>query len=195
MAVNLQKGQRISLEKESGQKLSKVFMGLGWDVAKKGGFFSKLLGQGGGDIDLDASCLMFDKDKQLVDVVYFGNLNSSDGSIHHTGDNLTGEGEGDDEVINVDLDRIPPNVQYLVFTVSSYQGQTFNEIENAFCRLVDASTGKEIANYTITGGGDFTALLMTKLYRHNGEWKLQAVGESTNAKTARDLVQPSVAIL
>lgn len=195
MAVNLQKGQRISLEKESGQKLKNVFMGLGWDVAKKGGFFKKLLGNGGDDIDLDASCLMFDKNKQLVDVVYFGHLDSEDGSIHHTGDNLTGEGEGDDEVINVDLDRIPPNVQYLVFTVSSYRGQTFNEIENAFCRLVDANTGKEIANYTITGGGDYTALLMTKLYRHNGEWKLQALGEATNARTAQDLVNPSVAIL
>lgn len=194
MGVNLQKGQRISLEKESGQKLQKVFMGLGWDVAKKGGFLGKLLGRGG-DIDLDASCLMFDKNKRLVDVVYFGNLNSSDKSVQHTGDNLTGEGEGDDEVINVDLARLSPDVEYLVFTVSSYRGQNFNEIENAFCRLVDANTGKEIANYTITGGGNYTAMLMTKLYRHNGEWKLQAVGESTNAKTARDLVQPAAAIL
>lgn len=193
MSVNLVKGQRISLEKEAGGSLSKVFMGLGWDVAKKGGFLGKLVG--GGSIDLDASCLLFDKNRQLVDIVYFGHLASNDGSIRHSGDNLTGEGEGDDEVINVDLDKVAPNVEYLVFTVCSYRGQTFNQVENAFCRLVDASGGKEIAKFVITGGGDYTAMLMAKLYRHNGEWKMHALGDHANAKTANDLVGPAVAAL
>lgn len=193
MSVSLVKGQRISLEKEAGAPLSRVFMGLGWDVAKKGGLLGKLMG--GSSIDLDASCLLFDKNKQLVDIVYFGQLNSKDGSIRHSGDNLTGEGEGDDEVINVDLDRVSPNVEYLVFTVCSYRGQTFNQVENAFCRLVDSSGDKEIAKFTITGGGDYTGMLMAKLYRHNGEWKMQALGDHANARTAKDLVAPSVAIL
>lgn len=192
MAVNLVKGQKISLEKDG--KLDKVFMGLGWDMAKSSGA-KGLLGRflGGGEprsIDLDASCAMFDKDKNLVDVVYFGHLQSNDRSVQHSGDNLTGEGEGDDEVIRVNLSKVPANVQSLVFTVSSYQGQTFDQIENASCRLVDDNSGKEIANLTITGGGAYTGLIMTKLYRHGGEWKMAAIGEPMQSKTVADLVEP-----
>lgn len=196
MSVNLVKGQRISLEKESGNKLHKIFMGLGWDaVQKKSGMLGRLFGGGAGDIDLDASCVMFDKDKKPVDLVYFSHLTSKDRAVRHTGDNLTGEGDGDDEVINVDLDNVSPDIHYLVFTVCSFRGQTFNEVENAFCRLVDAGTGKEIASYGITGGGNHTAMLMAKLYRRNGEWKMQALGESANARTADELVKPILAIL
>lgn len=181
--VNMQKGQRISLEKEAGKKLNKVFMGLGWDVATEGK-----------DIDLDASCAMYSADKNLLDVVYFGQLKSRDGSIVHSGDNLTGEGEGDDEVINVTLDSVPKNVAYLVFTVSSYKGQTFNEIANAFCRLVDGKD-KEIARYEISGGGPQTAMIMAVLYRHGDEWKMRAMGEALNGKTVNDLVEPAKALL
>lgn len=192
MSVSLIKGQKISLDKESGKTLNKVFMGLGWDAVKKGGFLGRLVG--GGDIDLDASCVLFSADKQPLDVVYFGQLKSRDGSIIHSGDNLTGDGEGDDEVINVTLAKVPAEVNYLVFTVSSYRGQTFNEVANAYCRLVDDS-GKEVARYTISGGGDYTAMIMAKLYRHNGEWKMQAVGESMRGKTVADMIGPIIAIL
>lgn len=197
MSVNLEKGQRISLEKDGG-KLSKVFMGLGWDAAKDGGgvigAIRGAFGGGSRNIDLDASCALF-SGQEFVDVVYFGQLRSKDGSITHTGDNLTGDGDGDDEVIRVDLSSVPQNIDAIVFTVSSYQGQTFKEIANASCRLVDETTGKELAKYDISGGGDYTGLIMAKLYRHNGEWKLQAVGESMQAKTVSDMVGPIRSIL
>lgn len=191
MSVSLIKGQKISLDKESGHTLNKVFMGLGWDAAKKGGFLGRLMG---GNIDLDASCVLFSADKQLLDVVYFGQLKSKDGSIRHSGDNLTGAGEGDDEVIYVTLADIPAEVNYLVFTVNSYRGQSFNEVANAYCRLVD-DRNAEIARYTISGGGDYTAMIMAKLYRHNGEWKMQAVGESMRGRTVADMIGPITAIL
>ena len=119
MAVTLTKGQKISLEKESGGALTRVVMGLGWDpVKKKTGFFSKKPAS----IDLDASCVLFDENKSNLDSVSFKQLKSKDGSITHTGDNLTGEGEGDDEQIIVNLDQVPERVKYLVFTVNSFQG-------------------------------------------------------------------------
>lgn len=129
MTVSLQKGQKISLSKEAGGTLTQVNLGSGWDVAqgpqaKKGGFLGKLFGGGsGGDtIDLDASCIMFDSNKQPIDAIWFGQLQSKDGSILHTGDNRTGDGEGDDEVIKVDLSKIPENVVSLMFTVNSFTG-------------------------------------------------------------------------
>ncbi len=192
MSVSLIKGQKISLDKESGHSLNKVFMGLGWDAVKKGGFLGRLMG--GGDIDLDASCVLFSADKQPLDVVYFGQLKSKDGSIRHSGDNLTGDGEGDDEIIYVTLADVPAEVNYLVFTVNSYRGQNFNEVANAYCRLVDDRKA-EIARYTISGGGDYTAMIMAKLYRHNGEWKMQAVGESMRGRTVADMIAPITAIL
>ena len=171
-------------------------MGLGWDAIKSGsGFFGKLLG-GDKQIDLDASCVLFDDNKNLVDVVYFGQLKSKDGSVRHSGDNLTGEGEGDDEVIHVQLDKVPAKVAYLVFTVSSYQGQSFNQIQNAYCRLVDQSTNKEIAKYTITGGGDYTGMIMASVYRKDGEWKMRAIGESiVKCKTVADTIDVILRIL
>ncbi len=142
MAISLQKGQKISLSKESGGSLSKVIMGLGWDAKKSGGGLLKgLFGGGGSDaIDLDASCILFDDNNKAVDTVYFGHLKSKDGSIVHTGDNRTGAGDGDDEQIIVDLDKVPANVKSLVFTVNSFTGQTFDSVENAYCRLVDSSS-------------------------------------------------------
>ena len=196
MAVNLQKGQKISLNKEAGSTLTKIQMGLGWDVAqsgsgKKGGFLSGLFGggAGGGDsIDLDASCIMFDSNKQPVDAIWFGQLNSKDGSITHTGDNRTGAGDGDDEVINVDLSRIPANIQSLVFTVNSFTGQTFETVENAFCRIVNASNNSEVARYNLSSQGSHTAMVMAKVYRHNGEWKMHAIGETASGRTFQDLM-------
>lgn len=189
MSVNLVKGQKISLVKDGGGTLTKVVMGLGWDaVQQKKGLLKSLFGGGKTNIDLDASCGMFNENKEPMDFVWFSQLKSKDGSIVHTGDNLTGEGEGDDEQIIVDLQKVPASVKYLVFTVNSFRGQTFNEVENAFCRLVDSSTHKEIAKYTLSGGGNYTAMIMAKLYRHNEEWKMHALGEPTSGRVVADLL-------
>jgi tellurium resistance protein TerZ len=193
MAVNLQKGQRISLEKEAGGALTRVIMGLGWDAIKTGGFFG--FGAKTQSVDLDASCVMFDDAKRPLDVVWFRQLKSRDGSIVHTGDNRTGAGEGDDEQIIVDLSRVPDNVQALVFTVNSFTGQNFAQVENAFCRLVNAFDQKEVARYDLSVQGPHTAQIMAKLYRHQGEWKMQAIGENANGRTFDDLMPMIVAHL
>ncbi|MFI3119192.1 MAG: TerD family protein [Methylococcaceae bacterium] len=195
MAINLQKGQKISLSKESGGALSKVVMGLGWDAKQSTG--SKLKGLFGGGkteaIDLDASCVMFDDQNKVVDVIYFGQLKSRDGSIIHTGDNRSGAGDGDDEQIKVDLSTVPATVKSLVFTVNSFSGQTFNEVENAYCRIVDSSNDTEVARYTLSSQGSHTALVMTKLYRHNGEWKMHAIGENGVGRTI-DALLPQIIV-
>ena len=192
MAINLQKGQKISLSKESGGNLSKVLMGLGWDAKKspsKGGLLGGMFGGGSSEsIDLDASCVMFDDNNKVVDTVYFGHLKSKDGSIVHTGDNRTGEGDGDDEQILVDLDKVPVNVKSLVFTVNSFTGQTFDSVENAYCRIVDIATKNEVARYTLSSQGPHTAQIMAKVYRHNGEWKMHAIGENGTGRTIENLL-------
>lgn len=192
MAINLQKGQKISLSKESGGTLTKVVMGLGWDAKKTGTSLLKGMfggGSGGDDaIDLDASCVLFDDQNKVVDTVWFRQLKSRDGSVIHTGDNRTGAGEGDDEQIIVALDKVPANVKALVFTVSSFTGQTFNAIDNAFCRLVDGSNNNEVARYTLTAQGSHTAQIMAKVYRHSGEWKMHAIGENGNGRTIESLL-------
>lgn len=187
MAINLQKGQKISLEKEAGHALSKIVMGLGWDAKKKGGMLGGLLG-GGGAIDLDASCLLFDEQGQAIDSVWFAQLRSRDGSITHTGDNRTGEGDGDDEQIIVDLERVPANVKSLVFTVNSFTGQTFDAVANAYCRLIEQQSGKEIARYALSAQGAHTAQIMAKVYRHGGEWKMHAIGENGTGRTIEQLL-------
>ncbi|HEY2299805.1 MAG TPA: TerD family protein, partial [Jatrophihabitans sp.] len=141
MGVSLSKGQSVSLVKSGGGGLSQVRMGLGWDAVKKRGLF----GSRSQSIDLDASALLFDNSKQLVDQVWFQQLTSRDGSVQHTGDNLTGEGEGDDESIRVHLDGVNPAVRTIVFTVNSFTGQDFSQIENAFCRLIDETNEAEVA--------------------------------------------------
>jgi tellurium resistance protein TerZ len=190
MAINLQKGQKISLSKESGGALSKIVMGVGWDAKKSGGGLLKGMFGGGSSsaIDLDASCVLFDEKNGVVDTVYFGQLKSRDGSIVHTGDNRTGDGDGDDEQILVDLDKIPENIKSLVFTVSSYTGQTFDTVENAYCRIIDSSNKSEVARYTLSAQGSHTAQIMAKLYRHNGEWKMHAIGENGTGRTIADLL-------
>ncbi|MBL8485322.1 MAG: TerD family protein [Rhodocyclaceae bacterium] len=193
MAVNLQKGQKISLEKEAGGALATIVMGLGWDAVKKKGLF----GFGGGDtsIDLDASCLMFDESKRLVDCVWFRQLQSRDGSIRHSGDNRTGEGEGDDEQIFVNLTTVPAEVKSLVFTVNSFTGQDFSQVANAFCRIINQTTGKEIARYDLSVQGSHSAQIMAKLYRHGGEWKMHAIGENGQGRTFQDLLPQIVPLI
>lgn len=176
--VNLSKGQRVSLKKDGGVALTRIRMGLGWDPIKGRGMF----GNRTPDIDLDASAVLF-ADQRVVDVCYYGQLASKDGSLRHRGDNLTGEGEGDDEVIDVDLTRIPPHVTTVMFIVTSYKGHTFDQLSNAFCRLVDATTNAELARYTLQGSGlRYTGMVMAKFLRSGAEWKLQAMGEPMQAK-------------
>ena len=155
MSVNLQKGQKISLEKEAGGALTKITMGLGWDAVKSKGLFG--FGGKAPEIDLDASCILFDENNKAVDYVWFRQLKSKDGSIVHTGDNRTGAGDGDDEQIIVDLAKVPGNVKSLVFTVNSFTGQNFSQVQNAYCRIVNAADGKEVAKYDLSVQGAHTA--------------------------------------
>lgn len=190
MAISLVKGQKISLEKSGGGTLTKIFMGCGWDTVNAGSLLGRIFGGGdGGSIDLDASCILFDENRNVLDTVWFRQLKSRDGSIVHSGDNLTGDGDGDDEVIHVDLGRVPSGVKTLVFTVNSFTGQTFDKVANAFCRVVDASNNNEIAKLDLSDvKGSHTAVVMAKVYRHNGEWKMHAIGEKANGQTFHDLL-------
>ena len=186
MAVSLAKGQKLSLEKSGGGQLTRVFMGLGWDAVGKG-----FLGRKKSiDVDLDASCLLFDARGQLVDQVWFQQLRSKDGSVEHTGDNRTGAGDGDDEVIVVDLTTVPAAVATLVFTVNSFTGQDFSQVENAVCRLVDAAQPQEVelARYQLTGSGRHNAQVMAKLTRDGSGWAMTAIGETASGRTFRDLL-------
>ncbi|WP_447646829.1 TerD family protein [Nocardioides zeae] len=180
--MSLQKGQRVRLTKDGGQKLTQVRMGLGWDPIRKGGLF----GSREVEIDLDASVVLF-ASGQPVDLAFYNNLSTRDGSVRHLGDNRTGEGDGDDETIVVDLTRVPVHVDTLVFIVTSYAGQTFQQVQNAFCRLIDHADG-ELARYTLTGGLPVTGMVMAKVYREGGDWKLQAIGDGINAKVPGEAV-------
>ena len=184
MAVSLNKGQKLSLEKSGGGTLTRVFMGLGWDAVAKGFFRKKSI-----DVDLDASCLLFDGSGELVDEVWFQQLRSKDGSVIHTGDNLTGEGDGDDETIYVDLPNVPARVATLVFTVSSFTGQDFSQVENAVCRVVDAGQADqvELARYELSDAGPHTAQIMAKLTREGQGWAVTAIGAAADGRHIRDL--------
>lgn len=189
MSVTLAKGQLVSLTKGGGETLTRVRMGLGWDAVKKRGLFGGMKSQ---SIDLDASCLLFDSQGQLVDQVWFQQLRSLDGSVVHTGDNLTGDGEGDDESIILDLSQVPARVATLVFVVNSFTGQDFSQIENAFCRLVDMKTNAEVARYDLSGSGQHNAQVMAKLTREDRGWAMTAIGAAANGRTFHDLL-PTVA--
>jgi tellurium resistance protein TerZ len=185
VTVNMTKGQKVSLAKRDGGSLSMVRMGLGWDAVKKRGLF----GSKSQSIDLDASALLFDAGGNLVDAVWFRQLRSQDGSVQHTGDNLTGAGEGDDEAIVVDLTRLSPAVTQIVFVVNSFTGQDFSQIENAFCRLVDETTQDELARYELTGSGRHNAQLMAEVGRGDGGgWTMTAIGATASGRTFQDLV-------
>lgn len=194
MAINLQKGQKISLSKEAGgATLTKIVMGLGWDAKKSKGFFG--LGAKDQEIDLDASCVLFDEARQPLDAIFFGQLMSRDGSVQHTGDNRTGAGDGDDEQIVVDLSRVPSTVKSIMFLVNSFTGQNFSQIENAFCRVVNGANGQELARYDLGCNGAHTAMLMAKVYLHSGEWKMHAIGENASGRTFQDMMPAMQAAL
>nr|VFK27491.1 MAG: tellurium resistance protein TerZ [Candidatus Kentron sp. MB]VFK28603.1 MAG: tellurium resistance protein TerZ [Candidatus Kentron sp. MB]VFK74327.1 MAG: tellurium resistance protein TerZ [Candidatus Kentron sp. MB] len=182
MAINLQKGATISLEKET-PGLSGVVLGAGWGKKVGKGFFG---GRKETAIDLDASCLIFDENRELIDAVWFRQLRSKDDAIRHSGDDLTGGGGADDpnEEISVQLNQVNPKVKSLVFTINSFSSDSFEGIPNAFCVLKNAANGAGIARFDLTvEGGNHTGLIMAKLYRHNNQWKFKALGEWGEGRT------------
>ncbi|MDQ8582828.1 TerD family protein [Klebsiella sp. CN_Kp091] len=185
--VSLTKNQTISLSKAS-PALSQLTFGLGWDPlqAKKKGFFGGLFSGGAGSIDLDASCILLNKNGNVLDTIWFGQLKSRCGAVVHSGDNLTGEGEGDDEVIRVNLEKLSSNVEYLAFTVNSFRGQTFNEVENAHCRVLDQNN-QELARYQLTEQGSHTGIIIASLSRQNGSWDFTAHGQAAQGRTIEDM--------
>ncbi|GLX48058.1 transport-associated protein [Streptomyces hygroscopicus subsp. hygroscopicus] len=183
--VSLQKNQTVSLVKGGRPLLSQVRMGLGWEPAFRGG-----------DIDLDASVIAYGPQRNHVDSCYFGKLTILKGAVKHSGDNLTGEGAGDDEVIVVDLGRIPQEVTGLVFTVNSFSGQKFTDVAKAYCRLVDAATEEELVRFDLTQAEPQTGVMMAKLIRqYSGEWEMTALGDFVKARTVRNMVDPGAKAL
>ncbi|WP_441251538.1 TerD family protein [Kitasatospora sp. McL0602] len=183
--VSLVKGGSVSLEKNGKPFLASVRMGLGWEPAGRGR-----------NIDLDASCIAFDAQRNKVETAWFMKLSIFDGAIAHSGDNLTGKGGGDDEAITVHLEGIPAEVCGLVFVVNSFSGQKFTDIKNAYCRLLDASSGDELVRFDLTQSAPHTGVVMCKLVRqYSGEWVMTAIGEYVDAKTARAMVKPAAAML
>ncbi|MFH9179596.1 TerD family protein [Streptomyces albogriseolus] len=183
--VSLQKNQTVSLMKGGRPLLSRVKMGLGWEPAYRGK-----------DIDLDASVIAFGPQRNHIDSCYFGKLQILGGAVQHSGDNLTGEGAGDDEVITVDLGRLPMEVSGLVFTVNSFSGQKFTEVAKAYCRLMDASTGEELVRFDLTSAEPQTGVMMAKLIRqYSGEWDMTAMGEFVKGRTVRGMIKPAAKAL
>ena len=192
MSINLQKGQKVSLSKDNAG-LAKVVIGLGWDeVQQKRGLFAPKPQ----NVDCDASAIML-QDGHLVDkgdIVFFGNLRHGSGTVQHMGDNLTGAGEGDDEQIVVDLSKVPAQYDRIVIVVNIYQAiprkQHFGMIQNAFCRLVDGRNNTEMCKYNLTEDySGMTAMIFGEVYRHNGEWKFNAIGQGTTDPGLGELVQ------
>ena len=176
MGVSLSKGGNVSLTKEAGAAgLTAVTVGLGWDVRTTTGT----------DFDLDASAIACGADGKVASdkhFVFFNNLTSPDGSIEHTGDNLTGEGEGDDEAIKVNVASVPAEIDKIVFPVSIYDGesrsQSFGQVRNAFIRVVNQADNSELARYDLTEDASTeTAMVFGELYRNGAEWKFRAVGQ------------------
>lgn len=186
MGVSLSKGGNVSLTKQA-PNLTAVLVGLGWDIRTTTGT----------DFDLDASALATGESKKVLSdqhFIFFNNLRSPEGSIEHTGDNLTGEGEGDDEIIKVDLAGTPPTITNIFFPVSIHEadsrGQSFGQVQNAYIRVVDQANGSELARYDLSEDASTeTAMVFGELYRHGTEWKFRAIGQgyaSGLAGIARD---------
>lgn len=179
--VNLQKNQTVSLVKGGQPLLSSVKMGLGWEPAYRGK-----------DIDLDASVIAFGVDRKKIDACFFGKLAILNGAIQHSGDNLTGEGGGDDETITVHLGGLPAEVTGLVFTVNSFSGQKFTDVAKAYCRLLDAGTGEELVRFDLTQSEPRTGVMMAKFIKQfSGEWEMTAMGEYVDSRTVRGMVKPA----
>lgn len=174
MAITLSKGQKVSLTKGN-PGLKHIVVGLGWDTNKYDGGF---------DFDLDSAAFLLDENGKVnadTDFIFYNNLKHSSGAVEHLGDNLTGEGNGDDEQVKVDLSLVPQNISKIAFTVTIHEAlerrQNFGQVSNSYVRVIDEDTNQELLNYEL--GEDFsieTAIVVCEIYRHNGEWKFSAVG-------------------
>ena len=174
MAITLSKGQKVSLTKGN-PGLKHIVVGLGWDTNKYDGGF---------DFDLDSAAFLLDENGKVnadTDFVFYNNLKHSSGAVEHLGDNLTGEGDGDDEQVKVDLSLVPQNISKTAFTVTIHEAlerrQNFGQVSNSYVRVIDEDTNQELLNYEL--GEDFsieTAIVVCEIYRHNGEWKFNALG-------------------
>ena len=199
MSINLSKGQKISLTKDN-PGLSKIMVGLGWDEANagksSGGLFGGLFSAPKQDIDCDASAILLQNGSFVNkdDLVYFGNLKHKTGAVRHMGDNLTGAGAGDDEQIMIDLQALPQQYDRIIIVVNIYAAynrkQDFGMIDNAFVRVVDAATNREILKYDLSENyPGMTAMVFGEVYRHNGEWKFSAIGQGTRDGSISELVK------
>ena len=202
MSVNLQKGQRVDLTKGN-TGLNKILVGLGWDPVQQkssgGGFLSSLFGGGGGNtanIDCDASVILLKNDRLVdrSDVVYFGNLKGANGAVSHSGDNLTGAGDGDDEQVVIQLNSIPADYNRLIFVVNIYDAarrkQHFGMIQNAFIRVVNSSTNEEILKYNLSDNySNQTTLITGEIYRNDNEWKFAAIGTGTQDVSIGEVIK------
>jgi tellurium resistance protein TerZ len=194
MAISLVKGQKINLEKENGQKLSQLYLGLNWGAIEKKNIF----GTSKESVDLDGSCAIFGENRELLDVVYYGNLKSKDRAVTHSGDDLTGDVDGDDgldnEIIGVDLSKVNPSVSQIVFILNSFKGQDFAKIPFARIRIFEGSFEKVdsvVASFDVANDpkfSGFVSMIMGKIYKKNGEWKFSAIGEPTTDMKLQDSV-------
>ena len=201
MAVNLVKGQKVDLRKSDGGTLRHVMVGLGWDEAERntsGGFLSGIFGgKKKHNIDCDASVFVCRNGKLTSDpedIVYFGHLEHNSGAVRHMGDNLTGAGEGDDEQVYVDLDKLPSGCDRIIFVVNIYKArersQHFGTIRNAFIRICDNDNRQELLRYNLSENYEgMTAMVFGEIYRRNGQWKFSAVGQATTDNTIDELAQ------
>ncbi|MBR4320597.1 MAG: TerD family protein [Oscillospiraceae bacterium] len=197
MSVNLVKGQKVNLQKSDGSTLKNVIVGLGWDAAqpqKSGGLAGLFGATKTVNIDCDASAFVC-QNEHLVsnsDIVYFGKLTHASGAVQHMGDNLTGDGAGDDEQIIVHLTKLPQNYDKIIFVVNIYQAQARNQhfgmIQNAYIRIIDADTNQEMCKYNLSDNyNGMTAMIFGEIYRSNGQWKFSAVGQGTTDNDIKSL--------
>ncbi|MGQ0623343.1 MAG: TerD family protein [Sporichthyaceae bacterium] len=183
--VSLKKGERVSLVKTGAPALSTLTLGLGWDPATAGK-----------SIDLDASVIAFDAAGADLEICYFMNLVAFGGAIKHSGDNLTGDGDGDDEQIQIDLTRLPANVHTLVATINSFRGHKFTEIRGAFARLCDARSGAELVRFDLTESAPNTGVLMCAISRAAaGTWEMRALGTFHDGRSGKNMVKPAALAL
>lgn len=198
MAISLQKGQKIDLTKGN-PGLEKIIVGLGWDPIQKkaGGLLGGLFGGGGGsNMDIDASVIMLQDDKftEKTNLIYFGNLKSKCGSVLHTGDNITGEGDGDDEQVIIELKKVPANINKLIFVVNIYdcvkRKQDFGQVENAFIRVMNSANNEELLKFDLSENySGLTSLTVAEIYRHGTEWKFGATGSGSTDPGLNEMVK------
>jgi len=194
MAINLEKGQKINLEKSNGSKLLNICVGINWGAIEKKGLF----GNKKEAVDLDGSCAVYDANKNVIDIISFKNLQSSDRAIKHSGDDLTGDLNGDDgldnEIITLDFNQLNPNANYVAFFINSYRGQDFKDIPFASIRIFEGTPNKVnevFAKYDVANDKSFAgsvSMVLGVFYKRNNEWKFNAIGTPTSDKTLEQTI-------